>query len=104
MHQSVDSCVAATSSKVCCSILKTFLICRFIGERNRSLGERLFWVFFVSLGIFGSAYFTVDLIQKWQNSPVFMSVESTSYHVKNIPFPAVTICSVNKGSIHKPRG
>lgn len=85
-------------SKVCSSILtESFLICRFIGERNRSLFERLFWVFFVSVGIFGAAYFCMDLLRKWDKSPVYMSVESTSeLHVKNVPFPAVTICSVNK--------
>ena len=43
-----------------------------------------------------AAYFTLGIIEKWQNSPVYMSVESTSYHVKDIPFPAITICSVNK--------
>ena len=75
---------------------ESFLICRFIGERNRSLCERLFWVLFVTIGAFLAAYFTLGIIEKWKNSPVYMSVESTSYHVKDIPFPAITICSVNK--------
>lgn len=29
-------------------------------------------------------------------SPVFVSVETTSYAIPNIPFPAISICSVNK--------
>lgn len=75
---------------------KSFLICRFIGERNRSLCERIFWVVFVAIGVFFSGYFTLGIVQKWQNSPVYMSVGDTSHHVANLPFPAVTICSVNK--------
>ena len=71
-------------------------IYRFIGERNRSLCERIFWVIFVSIGVFFSGYFTLGIIQKWQNSPVYMSVGDTSHHVAKLPFPAVTICSVNK--------
>jgi len=69
---------------------------RFIGERNRSLCERIFWVVWVAIGVFFSGYFTLGIVQKWQNSPVYMSVSDTSHHVANLPFPAVTICSVNK--------
>ena len=51
---------------------------------------------FLCIGVFFSGYFTLGIIQKWQNSPVFMSVGTTSHHVAKLPFPAVTICSVNK--------
>lgn len=36
--------------------------------------------------------------QKWEDSPVLMSLDSNRYPLKNIPFPAVTICNVNKVS------
>lgn len=43
----------------------------------------------------------MGLWDKWETSPVYVSVETTSYPVVNIPFPAVTICSVNKIQEHK---
>lgn len=36
-----------------------------------------------------------------ESSPVYISVESTSYPISNIAFPAVTICSVNKLEEHR---
>ena len=48
------------------------------------------------MGGFFASYFILGIWQKWVESPVYMSVETTSHHVSNIPFPAVSICSVNK--------
>ena len=35
-------------------------------------------------------------LEKWYYSPVYMAVDSSSYDVAKIPFPAITICSNNK--------
>ena len=35
-------------------------------------------------------------LEKWFYSPVYMAVDSSSYDVSQIPFPAITICSNNK--------
>ena len=35
-------------------------------------------------------------LEKWFYSPVYMAVDSSSYDVAKIPFPAITICSNNK--------
>ena len=35
-------------------------------------------------------------LEKWYYSPVYMAVDSSSYDVAQIPFPAITICSNNK--------
>ena len=48
------------------------------------------------VGGFCAAYFISALWDKWETSPTYMSVETTTYPVNSIPFPAVTICSVNK--------
>ena len=48
------------------------------------------------MGGFFASYFILGMWKKWVESPVYTSVETTSHHVSNIPFPAVTICSVNK--------
>lgn len=58
--------------------------------------SRIFWVFSICLGMFGASYFILALWDKWENSPVFISIETTSWPIPNIPFPAVSICSVNK--------
>ncbi len=33
---------------------------------------------------------------KWEDSPTLMSLETTRYPLSKIPFPAVSICGVNK--------
>ena len=53
------------------------------------------------MGGFFASYFILGIWQKWIESPVYMSVETTSHHVSNIPFPAVSICSVNKIQVSK---
>ena len=56
----------------------------------------IFWALSFCFGMFSASYFTLALWDKWDSSPVYMSVETTSLAVPNIPFPAVSICSVNK--------
>ena len=36
--------------------------------------------------------------QKWDESPILMSLDTNNYQLSNVPFPAVTICNVNKVS------
>ena len=48
-----------------------------------------------------ASYFIAALWDKWETSPVYVSIETTSYPVPNIPFPAVSICSVNKVQEHR---
>ena len=35
-------------------------------------------------------------LEKWIYTPVYMAVDSSSFDVGQIPFPAITICSNNK--------
>ena len=57
---------------------------------------RIFWAVSFCFGMFAASYFILNLWDKWESSPVYMSVETTSLAVPNIPFPAVSVCSVNK--------
>ncbi len=50
----------------------------------------------VCVGGFGSAYFIFGMWDKWDSSPTFVSIQTTSLPIPEIPFPAVSICSVNK--------
>ena len=57
---------------------------------------RLIW-FFIFIGGVGYGYLLyTPYLEKWYYSPVYMAVDSSIYHVAQIPFPAITICSNNK--------
>ena len=57
---------------------------------------RIIW-FFIFIGGVGYGYLLyTPYLEKWYYSPVYMAVDSSSYDVAQIPFPAITICSNNK--------
>lgn len=51
--------------------------------------------------IFSIIYISLQLSQKFSNSPLSTVVESTIFPVTNIPFPAVSICNNNR--FHRER-
>ena len=58
--------------------------------------DRIIW-FFIFIGGIGYGYLLyTPYLEKWYYSPVYMAVDSSSYDVAQIPFPAITICSNNK--------
>lgn len=63
--------------------------------------ERVFWILVFLAGLGFSSYFCWQMWVKYDASPLLMSLETTRFPLKNIPFPAVTICNVNKA--HKKR-
>lgn len=62
---------------------------------------RAAWILVFLCGVAFSTYFCVEMWQRWEESPVLMSVDTNRYPLKNVPFPAVTICNVNKVSKEK---
>jgi len=52
-------------------------------------------------GVCFSAYFCWQMWTKWDESPILTSLETNHYSNDYIPFPAVTICNVNKVSKRK---
>ena len=57
---------------------------------------RLLWLMLCMLSLSLGAYMIWDLVQKYDNNPVIISIEETNYPVYKVQFPAVTICSNNK--------
>ena len=51
-------------------------------------------MFILGIG-YGYLLYT-PFLEKWIYTPVYMAVDSSSYDVAQIPFPAITICSNNK--------
>ncbi|KAI9552640.1 putative amiloride-sensitive sodium channel [Daphnia sinensis] len=71
---------------------------KYITEENIHVLKRVMWTLVFLGGILFSGYFCMQMWNKWEDSPVLMSLDSNRYPLKNIPFPAVTICNVNKVS------
>ncbi|KAI9565143.1 putative amiloride-sensitive sodium channel [Daphnia sinensis] len=71
---------------------------KYITEEKSHWLKRVMWTLVFLAGIFFSGYFCWQMWNKWVDSPVLMSLDSNRYPLKNIPFPAVTICNVNKVS------
>ena len=57
---------------------------------------KVMWVLIFLAGLGFSSYFCWQMWKKYDEAPLLMSLETTRYPLKNIPFPAVTICNVNK--------
>ena len=69
----------------------------YLAEDGRSFLERTFWLTIVVLALAFSYWQTSTLYKQWQDSPVITTLETVSMPIKEIEFPAVTICP--QGSI-----
>ncbi|XP_069695430.1 pickpocket protein 28-like isoform X2 [Periplaneta americana] len=66
---------------------------QYVGEQNRPMSERLFWIFAFTFCIILSFCYIAKVWEKWNDSPVIVSFSDKSTRIWEIPFPAVTICS-----------
>lgn len=57
---------------------------------------RLAWTVFVASAFLGAIYVSLLLSEQYNTSPLSTVVESTYYHVSEIPYPGVTICNNNR--------
>lgn len=71
---------------------------KFIGQTSLHWTERLFWCILVLCAILSIASVSLELSDKFSNSPLSTVVESTIYPVSEIAYPAVTICNRNRFS------
>ncbi|XP_053669881.1 pickpocket protein 28 [Anopheles nili] len=69
---------------------------KYIGTVSLTLCERAY--FFVTFLVVTacSIYFISNVYIKWQSSPIIIGLNPIATHIKNIPFPAVTICNMNQ--------
>lgn len=56
---------------------------------------RCFWIISFGLAVITAIYFIANLIHKWQDMPVIISLSPKATQLTNIPFPAITICNMN---------
>lgn len=70
---------------------------KYITEDGQKPYERILWIIvLITAASFGLAL-TYRIVNKWQNSPVITTLDSTNYALNKIAFPAVTICPNVKG-------
>ncbi|XP_054287743.1 pickpocket protein 28-like [Macrosteles quadrilineatus] len=58
--------------------------------------HRFGWGIVFLLTVVGAVISITGSYFSFVESPVVMTVDTSSYHMSNIPFPAVTVCNVNK--------
>lgn len=69
---------------------------KYIGERNRHISEKIFWIIFLGLSICACCYMISEIYEKWIDSPVIISLSEKFTPIKDVPFPAITICPLSK--------
>jgi amiloride-sensitive sodium channel len=57
---------------------------------------RVFWSVAFILATITAGYFIRIVYNKWDETPVIVSIAARTTSLTDIPFPAVTVCTVNK--------
>ena len=57
---------------------------------------RFIWVLLFAGGVYYGYLLYTPILDDWFYNPAIHDVEKTDFYVKELPFPAVTICSNNK--------
>ena len=65
-------------------------------KNHVSLLCRILWLLTIAAGFTFAIIVITPLYNRFTNNPIIRSIESNNYPIKNITFPAVTICSNNK--------
>jgi amiloride-sensitive sodium channel len=58
--------------------------------------SRLFWAVAFILAMMTAGYFITNVYDKWDETPVIVSIGAKTTQLFDIPFPAVTVCTMNK--------
>jgi amiloride-sensitive sodium channel len=57
---------------------------------------RLLWTVIQLLAAWGVIYIILDVWREYVNSPTVTTVDSTTYPIWKVPFPAIAVCNINK--------
>ncbi|XP_047521542.1 pickpocket protein 28-like [Pieris napi] len=69
---------------------------KYIGEKQRTLLEKLFWVLMFTSCVLVCGYTIMKQCNKWPENPIIVSFAERPTPVWQIPYPAMTICSQTK--------
>jgi hypothetical protein len=65
----------------------------YIFQINQSQVGRIFWSLIIFAMLLLGTYWSVLAYSDWQSNPVLTTVKTSALPIKEIEFPAVTICS-----------
>ncbi len=65
----------------------------YIFQTNQTQVGRIFWSLVIFAMLLLGTYWSVVAYSDWQNNPVLTTVKTSALPIKDIEFPAVTICS-----------
>ena len=71
-------------------------------EEGRSIADRVLWIVLIGLGSAFATYGSMKIYQDWQSNPVITSVSTTGFDIREIEYPAITICS--QGDVNEALG
>lgn len=60
---------------------------------------RMFFGLSFVLVLFCSGYFISNVFIRWSTAPIIVTVGPTNMLIPDMPFPAVTVCNLNKGEV-----
>ncbi|CAO1385548.1 unnamed protein product [Diamesa serratosioi] len=68
----------------------------YIGTTTISVFERFFFGASFFMVTILAAYFISNVWQKWRETPIIIGLNPVGTNIKDIPYPAVTICNMNQ--------
>lgn len=68
---------------------------RYVGERKRML-DIIFWSGALTIAFIFCIILILDIWASWKSQPIMITHDGTMIDVKDVPFPAITICPLNK--------
>ncbi|XP_072934740.1 pickpocket protein 28-like [Epargyreus clarus] len=69
---------------------------RYVGEKKLTWFERFFWLVAFGSSLFCAAFFILNVYAKWRMTPMIVSINPENMPLKDLPFPALTICNINQ--------
>ncbi|XP_059489263.1 pickpocket protein 28-like [Neocloeon triangulifer] len=69
---------------------------KYLTDERRHPVDKLYWLVAFISGLSLSYFFIVAIWSKWEENPIIVSLDTTAAIINDIPFPAVTICNMNK--------
>ncbi|CAL8109591.1 unnamed protein product [Orchesella dallaii] len=69
---------------------------QYLGQRKRHMSERIFWLIAFLLSLAAAIYLIHGVWDRHRKIPVIVTFQAKEQDIDSIPFPAVTLCNMNK--------
>lgn len=69
---------------------------RHVTHKENHVLERLIWAFILATSLIICINLLLHILMRWNEGPVIVNLAGQPESIRNIPFPAVTICPETK--------